>query len=134
MRNQKEKFELKKKKVGRKFCVRDITFLTARPPYYLIFVWIFSSTPSLSSTPILRRKIFFCSRKLPPVSTVLHLLQLLRQLLYLLNWYCSQIYHLWTLEKSSEVLCKNDVLKNFKKFTREHLHQNKIAGLSLQLH
>ena len=36
MGNQEGKIELRKK-VHRRICVRDITFLTARPPFYVIF-------------------------------------------------------------------------------------------------
>ena len=37
MRNQEGKIELQQKKVHRKICAKDITFLTARPPFYVIF-------------------------------------------------------------------------------------------------
>ena len=58
------------KKVHRKICVKDITFLAACPPFYVIFL------PLFFSTQILHRKKRFCSRKcwamgdnvLPPVS------------------------------------------------------------------
>ena len=44
MRNQEEKIELQKKVHGR-ICVRDITFLTTRRPFY-VFLLVSSSTPS----------------------------------------------------------------------------------------
>ena len=44
MRKQKGKIELQKK-VHRSICVRDITFLTARSPFY-VFLLLFLSTPS----------------------------------------------------------------------------------------
>ena len=59
MRNQEEKFELQKK-VRRRVCVSEITFLAAHPPSYVIFLSLFLSTPFLSSTPVfLRKKCFF---------------------------------------------------------------------------
>ena len=36
MRHQEGKIELQKN-VQRRICVRDITFLTARPPFYVVF-------------------------------------------------------------------------------------------------
>ena len=62
MRVQEEKIELQKK-VHRRIFVRNTTFLAACPPSYVIFLSLFSSTPSLSSTPILPRKKYFCCRK-----------------------------------------------------------------------
>ena len=49
------------KKVHRRICVRDIT---AYPPSYIIFPSLFLLSPTLSSTPILRRKIFLLLQKL----------------------------------------------------------------------
>ena len=40
MRIQEEKTELQKK-VRRSICVRDITFLATRPPFYVIFCCFF---------------------------------------------------------------------------------------------
>ena len=47
MRNQEGiKIELQKK-VHRRICVKDITFLTARSPFYVIFVAFFIYSPSI---------------------------------------------------------------------------------------
>ena len=47
MRNQEEiKIELQKK-VHKRICVRDITFLTARPPFYVIFCCFLRLLPPL---------------------------------------------------------------------------------------
>ena len=45
MRNQEEKFELQKK-VRRRVCVSQITFLAAHPPFYVIFCRFFRLLPS----------------------------------------------------------------------------------------
>ena len=52
MRIQAEKTELHKK-VHRRICARDITFLAARSPTYAIFFAVSLSTPFLLSSPIL---------------------------------------------------------------------------------
>ena len=52
MRIQAEKTELHKK-VHRRICARDITFLAARSPTYAIFFAVSLSAPSLLSSPIL---------------------------------------------------------------------------------
>ena len=61
MRNQEEKMELQK--VHRRVCVRDITFVAARPLSYLTpsflshFLSLFSSTPNLRRKKILLQKM-----------------------------------------------------------------------------
>ena len=74
MRNQEGKIELQKE-IHRRICVRQITFLAARAPSYVIFCQFSLPTPSLSSTPILRMKNKFLLHKMvaelvPPASPV----------------------------------------------------------------
>ena len=58
MRKQEGKIELQNLEIHRRICVKDITFFGFTP--YVIFV-VFSCTPSLLSTPMLRRKKTFAS-------------------------------------------------------------------------
>ena len=61
LRNQEGKIELQKI-VHRRICVRDITFLSARRPYYVIFCCFFAY--SLQPSTLNSRKFFFfCFRK-----------------------------------------------------------------------
>ena len=65
----KKRLELQKK-VDRRICVREMTFLAAHPSSYVIFCW---SNSSLLSIPILRGKKGFVSENvggypLPPPS------------------------------------------------------------------
>lgn len=57
------------KKVHRIIYVRDITFLAAGPPY-VIFLSLFLSTRSLSSTPISKKKRHLMSQVLYAAQTV----------------------------------------------------------------
>ena len=52
MRNQEGKIELQKK-VHRRICVRDITFLTTRPPFY-VFLLLSLSTLFPSSDVLMQ--------------------------------------------------------------------------------
>ena len=52
MRNQEEKIELQQK-VNRKVCVRDVTFLTAHPPFYVIFCCFLRLLPPTSEVTYL---------------------------------------------------------------------------------
>ena len=59
MRIQEEKIELNKK-VHRRICVRDVTFLAARPHFYVIFCRF------LRLPPPFRLHRFYEEKKFPP--------------------------------------------------------------------
>ena len=61
MRNQKEKIELQKK-VHRRICVRNITFLAARPSLYIIFFRFFSLLPALRLFQFFVEKMFLLQK------------------------------------------------------------------------
>ena len=69
MRIEKKRTIELQKKVHRKIWVRDITFLTARPPSYVTFCRFFSSLLSLSSALNFLGKNIFApeGRSLPPL-------------------------------------------------------------------
>ena len=61
MRIQEEKSELQKK-VRRRICVREISFLAPRPPSYVIFYCFFRLLPPFHLLQFYTEKNF-CSRK-----------------------------------------------------------------------
>ena len=65
MRNQEEKKIELQNKVDRIIHVRNITFLAARPPFYVIFYGFISLLLPFRLLTFYVGKNFFCSRKLP---------------------------------------------------------------------
>ena len=113
MRNQKEKIELQKK-VHRRICVRNITFLAARPSLYVIFFRFFSLLPAFRLFQFFCRKNVFTPEdvvggagvaNVPPGSVV----DVSQQNVYIKreNSSCEKLYSVWCVYLNNSCISLN---------------------------